>query len=40
MKRRRWSFPATVEVEYPIPPGSDAVAETRKCVEYCADALA
>lgn len=40
MKRRQWKFPATVELEYRIPDGSDAVAETRKCVQYCAAALA
>jgi sugar phosphate isomerase/epimerase len=40
MKARAWRFPATVELEYRIPEGSDAVIETRKCVEYCAKALA
>lgn len=40
IKRRQWKFPATVELEYRIPDGSDAVAETRKCVQYCAAALA
>jgi sugar phosphate isomerase/epimerase len=39
MKARAWRFPATVELEYRIPEGSDAVIETRKCVEYCAKAL-
>lgn len=40
MKARAWTFPATVELEYPIPEGSNAVAETRKCVEYCRAVLA
>ncbi len=40
MKRRRWTFPATVELEYRIPDGSDAVTETKKCVQFCAEALA
>ena len=40
MKKRQWKFPASVELEYRIPEGSNAVAETRKCVEYCASALA
>jgi sugar phosphate isomerase/epimerase len=40
MQKERWTFPATVELEYRIPDGSDAVVETRKCVEYCANALA
>lgn len=39
MKTRAWKFPASVELEYQVPEGSDAVAETRKCVQFCADAL-
>lgn len=39
MRTNAWRFPATVELEYRIPEGSNAVAETRKCVQYCADAL-
>jgi hypothetical protein len=27
-------------LEYPVPQGSDAVAETTKCVEFCKTALA
>lgn len=33
-------FPADVELEYPIPEGSDAVQEVAKCVQYCREALA
>jgi sugar phosphate isomerase/epimerase len=40
MKKRGWKFPASVELEYQIPEGSNAVAETKKCVQFCADALA
>ena len=40
MKKRRWTFPASVELEYRLPEGSNAVMETKKCVQYCADALA
>lgn len=40
MKARSWKFPATVELEYRIPEDSNAVAETKKCVQYCAAALA
>src|SRR5687768_10736196 len=40
MKKRQWKFPASIEVEYRIPEGSDAVAEVKKCVQFCADALA
>jgi sugar phosphate isomerase/epimerase len=40
MKKNQWKFPASIELEYPIPQGSDAVQEVRKCVEYCRQALA
>jgi sugar phosphate isomerase/epimerase len=39
MKKRQWRFPASAEIEYRIPEGSTAVLETKKCVEFCADAL-
>lgn len=39
MKTNAWKFPATVELEYPIPEGSNAVLETQKCVDYCKAAL-
>ena len=40
MKRKKYTFPADIELEYRIPEGSDAVAEVKKCVEYCKNALA
>jgi sugar phosphate isomerase/epimerase len=40
MKRQKWTFPADIELEYKVPEGSDAVAETTKCVEFCKQALA
>jgi sugar phosphate isomerase/epimerase len=40
MKRKKYTFPAHIELEYPIPEGSDAVAEVKKCVKYCKEALA
>ena len=40
MKKNQWKFPASIELEYTIPQGSDAVQEVRKCVEYCRQALA
>ena len=40
MKKKKWTFPADIELEYPIPEGSDAVAEMKKCVGYCKNALA
>ena len=39
MRRERHGYPASIELEYPIPAGSDAVTETRKCLEYCKAAL-
>jgi sugar phosphate isomerase/epimerase len=40
VRRNRWTFPASIELEYNVPEGSDAVKEVRKCVEYCRAALA
>ncbi|HPC96704.1 MAG TPA: sugar phosphate isomerase/epimerase [Sedimentisphaerales bacterium] len=40
LKREKWTFPADIELEYPIPQGSDSVAETTKCVQFCRQALA
>jgi sugar phosphate isomerase/epimerase len=39
MKRKKYTFPADIELEYPIPEGSDAVSEVKKCVEYCKEVL-
>ena len=39
VKKNKWKIPSTVELEYNIPDGSDAVKEVRKCVEYCRNAL-
>ncbi|MGC9326153.1 MAG: sugar phosphate isomerase/epimerase family protein [Candidatus Hinthialibacter sp.] len=39
MKKEKWTFPADIELEYPIPPGSDAVAEVARCVQFCKEAL-
>jgi sugar phosphate isomerase/epimerase len=40
MRKEKWTFPADIELEYRIPEGSNSVAEVRKCVEYCREALA
>jgi hypothetical protein len=37
---RKYQFEADVDLEYPIPAGSDSVAEVARCVQYCKDALA
>ena len=39
MSKEAYSFPATVELEYKIPEGSDAVKEVRRCLEYCQEVL-
>ncbi|MEO5976522.1 MAG: sugar phosphate isomerase/epimerase [Chryseolinea sp.] len=39
MKKNKYKFPATIELEYDIPAGSDPVKEVSKCVEYCRKAL-
>jgi sugar phosphate isomerase/epimerase len=38
--KNQWPIPATIELEYAVPNGSDAVLEVKKCVEYCRAALA
>ena len=40
VQKNQWKIPATIELEYAVPDGSDAVKETRNCVEYCRRALA
>ena len=39
MRDNKYTFPATAELEYEIPEGSDAVKELSKCLEYCRRAL-
>lgn len=39
LKEKKYKIPATIELEYDIPAGSDAVKETRKCFEYAKAAL-
>jgi sugar phosphate isomerase/epimerase len=40
MRDQKYRFPASAELEYEIPDGSDAVKEVAKCLEYCRKALA
>jgi sugar phosphate isomerase/epimerase len=40
MQTNKYKFPATIEFEYDIPAGSDAVKEVIKCREFAANALA
>jgi sugar phosphate isomerase/epimerase len=39
MKKEKYTFPASIELEYPVPEGSDAVKEVAKCLEFCRSAL-
>jgi len=39
MKAKRYRFPASIELEYPVPAGSDAVKEVARCVAYAREAL-
>ncbi|GAB3922772.1 sugar phosphate isomerase/epimerase family protein [Mucilaginibacter myungsuensis] len=39
VKKNKWKFPVTIELEYNVPQGSDAVAEVKKCREFAAEAL-
>jgi sugar phosphate isomerase/epimerase len=39
IRDNKWNIDATIEFEYPIPAGSDRMAEIKKCVEYCRAAL-
>ncbi len=40
MKTERYAFPATIELEYPVPESSTAMAELQKCLRFCEEALA
>ncbi|MEJ7767976.1 MAG: TIM barrel protein [Chitinophagaceae bacterium] len=39
LKEKKYNIPATIEMEYEIPAGSDAVKETRKCLMHAKKAL-
>lgn len=39
MRSEKYAFPGTIELEYEIPEGSNAVAEVQKCLGYCEQAL-
>jgi hypothetical protein len=40
MKKEKYRFPGTIELEYTPPEGSDSAKEIAKCLQYCKDALA
>lgn len=39
VQRERWPIHFDIELEYPVPAGSNAVAEMKKCLDYCRDIL-
>lgn len=39
LKKNKWNINADIELEYNIPSGSDAVAEVKKCVDFCKNIL-
>ncbi|MFK5973680.1 MAG: TIM barrel protein [Flavobacteriaceae bacterium] len=39
MRDQKYTFPATIEMEYEVPQGSNAVEEVKKCLAYCKEAL-
>ncbi|MGJ7033949.1 sugar phosphate isomerase/epimerase family protein [Niabella hirudinis] len=40
LKTKKYKIPVTIELEYRIPAGSDAVQEVKKCLDYARKALA
>jgi sugar phosphate isomerase/epimerase len=40
IRDNRWNIQATIEFEYPVPPGSDRMTEIRRSIDYCRAALA
>lgn len=39
MRDQKYSFPATIEMEYEVPKDSDPVKEVKKCFEFCKNVL-
>ena len=39
LKEKKYDIPATIELEYDIPAGSDAVKETKNCLLFAKGAL-
>lgn len=39
MRDQKYTFPATIELEYQVPQESNAIAEVKKCLEFCRNAL-
>jgi sugar phosphate isomerase/epimerase len=39
VRDNKWPIQATIEFEYPVPAGSDRMAEQAKCIQFCKDCL-
>ena len=39
IRDNKWNIQATIEFEYPIPPGSNRMTEIARAIKYCRDAL-
>jgi len=39
VQKNKWNINCDIELEYPIPEGSDPIIETSRCVEFCKNAL-
>jgi len=39
MRDNKYTFPATIELEYKVPEGSTPIDEVKKCLEFCKTAL-
>ena len=39
MRDNKYTFPATIELEYKVPEGSGPIEEVKKCLEFCKRAL-
>ncbi len=39
MKKEKYTFQATIEMEHPVPQGSSVLAELAKCIQFCRDIL-
>jgi sugar phosphate isomerase/epimerase len=40
LKKEKYDFPANIELEYPIPAGSNLISEMKRCLAFCKDCLA
>lgn len=40
IRDQKWPIQATIEFEYPVPAGSDRMAEIARCIQFCRAALA